>query len=88
MHRKFNSLSTIELERVLYDTLPAVKFVIFGFYKSLFTESESWRPLVDGLPLSQLRLTEKESIEIPFNEEEVSKARFECCVDKFPGPME
>jgi len=50
MNRKFNSMSSIEMEGVLFDTLPAMKSVIFGFYKSLFTESEAWRPLVDGLP--------------------------------------
>jgi len=58
MHRKFNSLSTIEVE-VFYNTLPAMKSAIFGFYKSLFTETEHWRPLVDGLPLPLLCLIEK-----------------------------
>jgi len=86
MHRKFNFLSTVEVEGVLYDTLPAMKSAIFGFYKSLFTKSESWRSLVDGLPLSQLRFIEKEFIEIPFNEKKVSKALFECCGDKSPKP--
>jgi len=40
MHRKFNSRSTIEVEGVCYDTLPAMKSEIFGFYKYLFTELE------------------------------------------------
>ena len=30
MHREFNSLSTIEVEGVLYDALPAMKSAIFG----------------------------------------------------------
>jgi len=79
MHRKFNSLSTNKVEGVLYNTLPAMKSATYDFYKSLFTESEPWRPLVDGLPLPLLRFIEKESIELPFNEEEISKAFFYCC---------
>jgi len=42
--------------------------------------------MVDKLSLSQLRLIEKESIELPFNEEEVSRALSECCGEKAPGP--
>jgi len=54
LHRKFNSLSTIEVDGTRYDTLPAMKEAIFGFYRSLFTESEDWRPGVDDLPLTLL----------------------------------
>jgi len=39
-YRRFNSLSSIEVEGVCYDTLPDMKSAIQGFYKSLFTESE------------------------------------------------
>ena len=86
LHRKFNSLSTIEVEGTRYDTLPAMKDAIFGFYRSLFTESEVWRPGVDDLSLTQLRQIDKETIELPFNEEEISRVLFECCGDKSPGP--
>ena len=46
LHRKFNSISTIEVDGIQYDTMPAMKSAILGFYKSLFSESEAWRPLV------------------------------------------
>ena len=39
-HRRFNSLSAIEVEGVCYDTLLAIKSAILELYKSLFTESE------------------------------------------------
>ena len=74
------------MEGIRYDTLPAMKEAIFGFYRSLFIEPEDWRPGVDDLPLSQLRQIDKENIELPFTEEEISKALFECCGDKSPGP--
>ena len=66
-----------------------MKCVIFGLYKSLFTESEPWRPFVDGLPLPVLQSIEKEFIEKPFSEDEVSKVLSNCCGDKFlPVQME
>jgi len=40
MHRKFNSLSNIEVEGVHCDTLPTMKSAIVSFYKSLFIELE------------------------------------------------
>jgi len=72
------------VDGVGFDTLPAVKFAIFGFYKSLFIESELRRPFVDGQPL--LQSIEKESIEKPFSEDEVSKTLLDCCGDKSPDP--
>jgi len=68
LHRKFNSISTIEVDGTRFDSSSTIKSAIFGFYKALFTEKVAWRPLVDGLPLSQIRVVKKESIELPFNE--------------------
>ena len=78
-HRKFNSLSTIDVDGVCYDSLPEMKSAIFGFYKSSFIELEQWRPFVDGLPV--LQSIEKEFIEMPFNVDEISKALSDCCGD-------
>jgi len=76
LHRKFNFISFIEVDGIRFDTMPAMKSAILGFYKSLFTESKAWRPQVDGLLLSQLQATKKESVELPFYEDEVSRALF------------
>jgi len=86
LYRKFNFISYIEMDGTRFDTLPTMKSAIKGFYKSLFTESEAWRPQVDRLLLSQLQATEREFIELPFSEDEVSSALFECCGDKARGP--
>ena len=76
------------VDGVHYDALPNMKSAIYNFYKSLFFESEQWRPKVDTLPLPLplLRDSEKEFIEMPFSEEEVTKALLDCCGDKAPGP--
>jgi len=57
-----------------------------GFYKSLFTEFEPWRPCVDGMSLPVLQSSDKEFIEMPFSEDEVSKALSDCCGNKSPDP--
>ena len=54
MRRKVNSLSFVVVDGVQYDALPNTKSAIFNFYKSLFSESEPWRPGVDTLPLPLL----------------------------------
>jgi len=41
LHRKLNFISYIEVDGIRYDTLPAMKSAILGFYKSLFTVSEA-----------------------------------------------
>ena len=84
MRRKFNSLSCVVVDGVQYDALPTMKATIYNFYKSLFSESEPWRPKVDTLPLPLLQDSEKEFIEMPFSEEEVTKALLDCCGDKAP----
>ena len=63
------------VDGVQYDALPNMKSTIYNFYNSLFSESEPWRPKVDTLPLPLLRDSEKEFVEMPFSEEEVTK----CC---------
>ena len=58
LHRKFNTISTIEMDGTHLDSLTEMKSVICGFYKTLYTEAENWRPLTDGLPLNQLRVVD------------------------------
>ena len=87
MRRKFNSLSCVVVDGVQYDALPNMKSAIYNFYKSLFSESESWRPKVDSLPLPLLQDSDKAFIELPFSEEEVTKALLDCCGDKASDPM-
>ena len=72
------------VDGVQYNALQNTKSAIYNFYKSLFSESEPWRPKVDTLPLPVLQDSEKEIIEMPFSEEEVTKALLDCCGDMAP----
>jgi len=84
MHRKFNSMSIVAVERV---TLLDIKSAIFGFYKSLPSEFEPWRLNIEGLFLLSLRDFDEDFIEIPFSEEEVTKALLDCYGDSLLNLM-
>ena len=86
LHRKFNHMSFVVVDGVRYEVLQDMKFAIYDFYKSLFTEPEPWTPKIDGLSLPILKDGDKESIEQAFTEEEIVEALFDCCGDKAPGP--
>jgi len=75
----------VVVDGVQYDASPDMKFAIYNFYISLFSEIEPWRPKVDRLPLLWLRDSDNEFIEMPFNEEEVTKPLLDCYGDKGPG---
>jgi hypothetical protein len=59
---------------------------ITGYYKSLYTEEESWRPSIQSMPLPSLSDRSAASLVIPFSEEEITKALYDCDNDKAPGP--
>ena len=63
-----------------------MKSSIHGFYKSLFTESEAWRPKVDNLMMPSLSVSAREGLESEFLGEEIFKALHDCCGDKSPDP--
>jgi len=86
LHRKFNTIFIIEVNGTRLDSLTEMKSAICGFYKALYTETETWRRLTNGLPLNQLRVVDRDSLELPFTEEEVLKALSECYGDKALGP--
>ena len=71
LHRKFNTISAIEVDGIRLVSLPEMKSAICGFYKAVYTEAETWRPLTDGLPLNQLCVVDRDDLELPFTEEEV-----------------
>jgi len=69
-----------------FERVDNIKSSVHGFYKELFTETESWRPKVDGLALLSLTNAAKEGLEGHFGEDEITRALFGCYGDKAPGP--
>ena len=73
MRRKFNYMSFMVVDEVQCDALPDMKSAIYNCDKSLFSESEPWRPKVDSLALPLLRDSDKAFIEMTFSEMKLLK---------------
>jgi len=86
LRRKFNFMSEVVVDGTRFETAENIKSSVHGFYKELFSETEPWRPKVDGLSLPSLTNEAKEDLEVLFSEEEITRALFDCCGDKAPGP--
>jgi len=84
--RKFNSMSCVVVDGNRFEDRDEMKSSINGFYKSLFTESEGWRPKVDNLRMSSLSISIRDGLQLEFSEEENFKALHDSCGDKSPGP--
>ena len=56
------------------------------FYQSLYTESGTWCPSMDGLEFSRIEEDERLELEREFSKEEVVKVLQEMEGDKAPGP--
>jgi len=78
-------MSSVVVDGIRSDTIENLKISIHGFFRELFTENEPWRPKVDGLSLSSLSIAARGILERQFDEEEITKALFNCCGDKVPG---
>ena len=59
---------------------------VVHFYQSLYTESDTWRPSMDGLEFTSIEEDERLELERDFSKEEVVKVLQEMEGDKAPGP--
>ena len=53
----------LEVDGILYEVESEIQDQVVGFYESLYQESESWRPTVDGLVFANLDETDWLSLE-------------------------
>lgn len=58
---------------------------IVQYYENLLTETEEWRPKLDGLNFDQLDFYAVSWLERPFEENEVYQVVSGMCKDKAPG---
>ena len=56
------------------------------FYQNLYTETDTWRPTMDGLDFACIGEDERMSLEREFSKEEVTQVLMEMEGDKAPGP--
>ena len=85
-HKRTNHIQGIEVNDVLYEDKEEVQSKVVHFYQSLYTESDSWHPSMDGLEFSSIGEAERLGLESDFSKEEVVKVLQEMEGDKAPGP--
>ena len=85
-HRRTNHIRGIEVDGVLYEEEEEVRSKMVHFYQSLYTESDNWRPSMDGLEFASIEEDERLDLERGFSKEEVVKVLQEMEGDKAPSP--
>ena len=65
-HRRTNTMRGVEVEGILYKDEFAIQDQVVGFYKSLYQETEPWRPTIDGLEFANLDETDQIALEREF----------------------
>ena len=85
-HRRINHFRGIEVDGVLYEDEEEVQAKVVHFYRSLYIESDIWRPSLDGLEFASFEEDKRLDLEGDFSKEEVVKVLLEIEGDKAPGP--
>ncbi|GKV03082.1 hypothetical protein SLEP1_g15450 [Rubroshorea leprosula] len=63
-----------------------IKNGIADYFENLFKEEEWRRPNMDGIFFKQISQTQNDLLVIPFSEDEIKAAVWDCGCDKAPGP--
>ena len=85
-HRRSNHLSFLEVDGVIYEDGAKVAAQVVQYYKTLYQESEEWRPFVEGLEFDQIGESERGWLERRFEKDEILSVVRDMEGDKAPGP--
>ena len=84
--RRYNHLSMLEVDRVIYEEESEVVDQVVQFYKNLYKETEKWRPFAEGLEFDKIEGLEREWLEQRFEKEEILRVVKKLEGDKALGP--
>ena len=85
-YRRGNSIDRLRIGDELIEDKGRIQNGILEYYQQIYKEAESWRPSAVFENMSTLSIEEKEELELPFTELEISNALMACAPDKAPGP--
>lgn len=85
-NRRCNWIDKLEIDGDFTDDKNLIRNNILEFYKDLFSEKESWRPSWNCSELASISDQEKEWLERPFDEIEVTRVVKMVEGDKAPDP--
>ena len=81
-HRRTNHIQGIEVDGAFHEDEEEVRSKVVNFYQKLYTESDTWRPSMDGLEFARIEEAERLNLERDFSKEEVVKVLHEMEGDK------
>ena len=84
-HRRFNHLRALKVDGVVFEEESEVSNQVVQFYKSLYKESEGWRPFVEGLEFDRIGDLERVWLERKFEREEILQVVSDLEGDKAPS---
>ncbi|KAH0690063.1 hypothetical protein KY289_017421 [Solanum tuberosum] len=70
-HRRFNTIDRLVVRGEEIVKPDEIKTAMVEFYKTLYSESESWRPGFDMIDFPTISQEEQDWLQRPFSEEEV-----------------
>ena len=85
-HRRDNHLSFLEVDGMIYEEGAEVATQVVQFYKTLYQESEEWRPFEEGLEFDQIGELERGWMERRFEKDEIISVVRDMEGDKALGP--
>uniref|UniRef100_A0A2N9IZP3 Reverse transcriptase domain-containing protein n=1 Tax=Fagus sylvatica TaxID=28930 RepID=A0A2N9IZP3_FAGSY len=85
-HRRCNYMDKVEVDGVVFEEESEIREQVVHFYESLYQESKTWRPTVDGLELDVITANERALLEHRFDKEEVLQVVKDLQGDKAPFP--
>ena len=85
-HRRFNHPRTLEVDGVVFEEAFEVTNQVEQFYKTLYKETEGWRPFVEGLEFDRSGDMERVWLERKFEREEILQVVSDLEGDKAPSP--
>ena len=85
-HRRYNHLNFLEVDGVIHEEGAVVVAQVVQFYKTLYQESEEWRPFVEGLEFDQIGELERGWLEKRFEKDEILLVVRNMEGDKTPSP--
>ena len=77
----------MEVDGCFFEDKEDIKVQVEQFYHSLYQESESWQPEVDGLAFDSIDPVDRDLLERPFDREEVVQVLQNFRVIKLLGQM-
>uniref|UniRef100_A0A2N9I593 Reverse transcriptase domain-containing protein n=1 Tax=Fagus sylvatica TaxID=28930 RepID=A0A2N9I593_FAGSY len=85
-NRRRNFMEKLEVDGTLYTLDSDIRNKAVDYYTSLYTENETWRPVVDDLPFSRIGDMDRSMLTSRFEKDEVLQVIKDLQGDKSPGP--